>query len=133
MIRVPTTGPDRPKVPGWVAPDARNGWRVDIVGEDGTRYVHHARKLLAIVSACVEEDGKPWVHFSLSHRTRIPSWGELRTAKEEFLGDVAAYQVLPTKDCYVNLHPHVLHLWVCLDGPILPEFSGLTPSGTRTL
>lgn len=96
---------------------------MDQRSEDGARYVNHARKLIVILSAAVELDGKAWVHFSLSHFERIPTWGEFRTTKEAFLGDVYAYQVMPPKENYVNINPRVLHLFHCLEGVPLPEFT----------
>ncbi len=69
----------------------------------------------------------------MSHWNRIPTWGELRSVKELFLGDVYTYLVLPPKEFYVNVTPTVLHLWHCRDGPQLPEFSGVLPDGRRSL
>ena len=108
-------------------------WEVDIRLDDGTRYIASVLGLAAIVSVAREPDGKRWVHLSVSHRHRLPKWRELRETKDLFLGrNVYAYQVLPPEDKYVNLHPRVLHLWHCLDGDPLPEFSGVV-AGVRTV
>jgi hypothetical protein len=107
----------------WEPPAAPRGWYVDDRRLDGARYYCPSRKLIAIVSISVESDGRRWLHMSLSHWNRVPTWGELRDAKQLFLGDVYAYQVLPPKSQYVNINPKVLHLWHCLDGAPLPEFS----------
>lgn len=117
----------------WKLPDTPKGWRLVQPSEDGGKYLNHSRGLGVILSVTVEDDGKPWVHFSLSHKNRIPTWGELRTTKEAFLGNVHAYQVLPPTEIYVNLNPKVLHLFTCLDGPQLPEFSGVIPGVGRSL
>lgn len=90
---------------------------------DGAAYSCLPRKLGVILSASLEQDGKRWVHLSLSHRHRVPTWGELRATKEAFLGDVYAVTVLPPQRVYINIHPNVLHLFHCLDGHPLPEFS----------
>lgn len=80
-------------------------------------------KLRALVSLNRERDGRRWMHLSISRSDRLPSWEELRDAKNELLGrHVKAIQVLPPEDEYVNIHPNVLHLWVCLDGDVLPDF-----------
>lgn len=117
----------------WKRPDTPKGWRLVQPSVDGGKYVNAQRGLAVIVTAVLEDDGKPWVHFSLSHKRRIPTWGELRTSKEAFLGNVHAYQILPPTAVYVNINPHVLHLFTCLDGPQLPEFSGVVPGIGRTL
>lgn len=117
----------------WVLPDPPKGWYIDMRKNDGARYICPSRKLMVIASATIQDDGKPWIHVSLSHNERIPTWGELRTVKELFLGDVHAYQVLPPKALYVNLKPNVLHLFSCMDGPQLPEFSGDVPGLGRSL
>jgi len=31
--------------------------------------------------------------------------------------------VVPPRSQYVNINPTVLHLWVCLDGDVLPDFT----------
>lgn len=114
-------------------PSTPTGWRIDQELGDGARYRCSARKLTAILSGRIDEHGKRWLHLSVSHSDRIPTWGELRSVKELFLGDVYAYQVLPPKEFYVNLTPRVLHLWHCLDGPQLPEFSGVLPDGRKSV
>ena len=68
----------------------------------------------------IENHGK-WEHLSLSRPDRLPSWDELREAKNEFFGRQAmAVQILPPESEYVNLHPYVLHLWRFLGGPNWP-------------
>lgn len=98
-------------------------WAIHTLAEDGVRYISQRLNLALILSCAVEEDGKHWVHFSLSHRDRLPTWHELVKAKDWALGDVNAYQVLPTADKYINIHPTVLHLFHCLDGDPLPDFT----------
>lgn len=69
-----------------------------------------------------EHEGKVWRHLSVSCASppRVPTWDELRRAKELFLGDEKAVMVFPSKREYVNDHPHVLHLFSGPDG--LPDF-----------
>lgn len=115
---------DKRRVPGWSPPPAPKGWIQRQVDEGlGASYVEPNRRLVAILSCTIENDGRAWMHFSVSHRERIPSWGELRVAKELFLGDREAYQVLPPKARYVSIHPHVLNLYALLDGVALPDFT----------
>lgn len=79
--------------------------------------------LSVIVSGSTEADGRRWAHVSLSRPSRLPSWDDVREVKDAFIGrDRKAIQVLPPEAEYVNIHPHVLHLWCCLDGDGLPDF-----------
>lgn len=99
---------------------------------DGAAYVR-SDGLSVILSGATQTDGKRWLHLSIARRNRIPSFEELRDAKETFIGpDLYAVQVFPPKEFYVNLNPFVLHLFACLDRWPLPEFSGVI-GGVRTL
>jgi len=80
--------------------------------------------LNVLISTAEERDGKRWRHVSLSRRDKLPTWEELKRVKDAFLGaEVVALQVLPKASLYVNLHPFVLHLWQCLDGDPVPDFT----------
>ncbi len=81
-------------------------------------------KLLAILEAEAHDDGRLWAHLSVSAHTprRLPTWKELRWAKEHFLGDRRAIMVLPPRDEYVNITWNVLNLYACLSGEPLPDF-----------
>jgi hypothetical protein len=80
--------------------------------------------LACIVSAAIEDDGKAWLHVSISYKDRLPSWEKLREIKDIFVGkDRTALQVLPKESKYVNMHPYCLHLWCCLDGDVVPDFT----------
>ena len=68
-------------------------------------------------------DGKRWLHVSIAHARRMPTWDELREVKDWLIGrDRRAIQVLPAAAEHVNIHPFCLHLWSCLDGDGLPDF-----------
>ncbi|HEV8639413.1 MAG TPA: hypothetical protein VG370_34830 [Chloroflexota bacterium] len=112
------------------------GWRKVLDGLDGAAYeTPRAEGLRAVLSGATESDGRRWLHLSLSHRQRLPTWDELRRTKEAFLGDRYALTVLPPPDRYVNLAPHVLHCFALADPRaqwVLPEFSGVV-AGVRTL
>ncbi len=99
-------------------------WETIDVAVDGRAYRNNLASLACIVSAGQELDGRTWIHMSLSHPSRLPTWRELVEAKELFLGDRYAYQVLPPRDKYVNIHPHVLHLFAVDGGEEpLPDFT----------
>ena len=95
-----------------------------------------------IVSVAREDDGKRWLHASVSRRGRtLPTYEDLAMLKHFCIGDdKAAYQVFPPESNYVHAPPvrggrktQVLHLWHCLDGDPLPEFSAVIPGVGRTI
>jgi hypothetical protein len=101
-----------------------DGWECIDERGDGAAYRSPDGKLFVIVSIGKEMDNKLWFHLSVSHKKRIPNYDELCFVKEKFLGpDVYAIMVWPPKKNHVNLHPYCLHLWSCLEGHPLPEFS----------
>lgn len=67
-------------------------------------------------------DGKKWLHVSFSFRDHIPTYDDMRDVKDLFLREHKAIQVLPPAVEHVNIHPHCLHLWACIDGDLLPNF-----------
>ncbi len=85
--------------------------------------------LTVIVSAGTELDGRRWLHMSASRPDKVPTWEDLKWMKRVFAGRKGkAIQVIPPDSEYVNIHPHVLHLWICLDGDPLPDFTHGTGS-----
>jgi hypothetical protein len=100
------------------------GWRVAQRAADGMLYVNPGGRMSVILSVSSEADGRMWLHASMAHRDRLPTWGELTAMKAWAIGDRYAYQVLPPKALYVNINPNVLHLWCPLEGdPPLPDFT----------
>lgn len=106
-------------------------------GHDGLVY-HYSppfgRTLLVLVSAERESDGRLWLHVSVSKRNpsgttrELPDWDDMRKVKDLFVGRARyAYMVLPPSEKHVNLG-EVHHLWCCLDGPALPDFTHGTGS-----
>jgi hypothetical protein len=88
------------------------------------------RGVSVMLSAGVEEDGRGWLHVSLSRAGRIPSWEDCCVVKALFIGEERwAYQVLAPRSEHFTLPDgpgrlgKVLHLWAPLDGePRLPNF-----------
>lgn len=98
-----------------------HGWTRAGGLDNAYRHIH--RRIVVIVSAAREADGRRWIHVSVSHRDRLPTWEELREVKDWIIGRAAlAVQVLPRAEEYVNLHPNCLHVWHCLDGDPVPDF-----------
>lgn len=103
------------------------------MGFDGRFVLPHA-KLSVLISAGRKEDGSDWLHVSVAHQFRMPTYAEIADVKRRFVGaDRKALQVFPPETSHVNIHPHCFHLWSRLDGPDgLPEFSGIV-SGVRSI
>lgn len=113
----------------WSRPQPPGGWFFDKANRDDATiwfYRNPAMSLLVGISCEREDDGRAYIHLSVSHRNRIPTWGELGKAKEAFLGDLEAYQVFPPRARYVNIHPHCLNLYAPLESPVLPDFTRKT-------
>lgn len=112
-LPIPLTGKGPP--PGWVIEQERL---------DGARWINPKRQMVVIGSIAIEEDGKKWLHMSMSHRKRVPTYDELMYLKRHWIGDDRkAIMVLPEKDKHINIHPFVLHLWCCVDGDAIPDFT----------
>jgi len=103
-----------------------SGWALIEERVDGNTYKNDFNGAVVLVSAHLAEGnkGKRWIHFSASFRDRLPTHEEMVTWKEIFLGQqTKAISVIPPRREYVNIHPNVLHLWCCLDGDGLPDFT----------
>ena len=118
------------RVIGWEAPRVLPAlWHEPLTalrGTDGTTmYQCVTLRLKAMLGCGIEDDGRAWLHLSVSHQHRIPTWTELGEAKRAFLGDREAYQVLPPISRYVNINAKVLHLFALLDenAMVLPDFT----------
>lgn len=84
----------------------------------------HDSGMAVLISAARHQDGRRWLHVSVSRRNRLPSWEDLRQVKDVWIGqDRVAVQVLPRARDYVNIHPFCLHLWCCLDEDVVPDFT----------
>lgn len=113
--KVTITRPDVPRVLPF-------GWERGPDMYDAARF-RGPRGLRVIVTEGLERDGKRWRHVSVSKRDQLPSWDDLKAVKDLLIGSEAlAIQVLPRASEYVNIHPHCLHLWHCLDGDPVPDF-----------
>lgn len=100
-----------------------SGWREVTIYPSASVYVH-TDGMSVIAEVRDERDGKLWLHVSCARGDRLPSWEDLKAVKNPFIGkNATALQVLPPEAKYVNVHPHCLHLWTCLDGEVVPDFT----------
>lgn len=100
------------------------GWRIIERRSDGELWQNDKRQMRVIASVTTEQDGRKWLHLSMSHRNRVPTYDELTYMKRHWAGDDRkCIMVLPEKSEYININPYVLHLFCCLDGDPLPDFT----------
>lgn len=81
-------------------------------------------KLRFIVSGETEQDGKRWVHLSIIKANAIPEWNELVRVRNAVLGEEAlCLHIVSRRSQHVNIHPYCMHLWWCVDGDPVPDFT----------
>ena len=61
-------------------------------------------------------------HLSLQGPGRVPTWRELAAAAHELRPGVGFVASVPPKSLWMNVHPHVLHLWECGDPALIEEW-----------
>ena len=99
------------------------GWRKIVDSLDGAKY-RGPKGLSVIITAAVEQYKNSWLHVSVAHRDRLPSYDELKQVKAIFMGrDKYAIQVFPPDSKHINIHPYCLHLWSCLSSNLIPDFT----------
>ena len=97
-------------------------WPMIHEAEDGWMFLSPSN--LSVIVSGVIEDGKRWLHVSFARKSRMPEYTDMAIVKRLFIGeDRKAIMILPEKRNHVNIHRYCLHLWSCLDGDGLPEFS----------
>jgi hypothetical protein len=101
-------------------------------GDAGWRYIARRGPTRSILVTCASwpDDGREWVHASISHPQRMPSYEELQALHHAVWPQGWAYQVFAPPEAHISGvgmgalgHPHALHLWGLLSGePVLPNF-----------
>lgn len=102
----------------------REKWAVPEPFGSGWVMVTKERGSSVIVSVARFEDDQEWVHASLSHRDRLPTYEDLVTLHRAVWGeDGYAIQIFAPPRDHVNIHQFALHLWGRLDGSrVWPDF-----------
>jgi hypothetical protein len=114
----------------WEMKGLPKGWKVVEKRQDGIMWVNANLGFSVIVSFSREGDGKRWAHLSIAHKSRIPTYTELKYLKDNWLGPhKKCIMLFPEESKHVNIHPYCLHLFHCLDDDGLPDFTG----GNETL
>lgn len=80
-------------------------------------YYNGRRGLAVLLSLSTMDNGERFIHCSLSRRSRLPSWDDVKVVKTTFLGeDTEAFHIVPKKEDYINVNPYCIHLWVPYGG-----------------
>lgn len=99
---------------------------IKIMGAEAVEYTKAwtFNGLFILATAAEYDDGREWLHVSVSRKSRLPSYDELTRIKRDFIGDdKKAVLVLPEKEKHVNIHNYCLHLFYSAYNP-LPDFTG---------
>lgn len=106
----------------WLPTSLPRGWRVVEMQRLGAAYQNG--RLHVIASSRVETDGRRWAHVSMSFPDRLPSWEDVKRVRDAILGPTrTAVHVVPPASEHYNVHSYCLHLWHCLDGDTVPDFT----------
>lgn len=80
-------------------------------------------KVIITVEWQNEEPETKWLHVSMSFKSKLPSYADMKIVKNVFIGeDQTAFQLFPPNDQHINLHENTLHLFSCLTKDIFPDF-----------
>lgn len=61
-------------------------------------------------------------HLSICGPKRLATWAELNAARDRFIPeDVFMAIPMPPKAYWLNVHPHVLHIWEHQDWPLIDQ------------
>ncbi len=99
-----------------------NDWEMIQLFGDGAAYQSRGG-LRVIVSTAPFDDGREWMHISISRKDRIPNYDDMKLVKNVFAEKRFGYQVFPPPQENVNIHQFCLHIWVPLTGDLpIPKF-----------
>jgi hypothetical protein len=63
-----------------------------------------------------------WLHLSVARARRLPTWGDLVTARDAMGYSALLFvQLLPPASAWLNIHSHCLHLQRRLDAEVVPR------------
>lgn len=102
------------------------GWRVQPFGPEGAWAVKEDPELVSVIVTRAEHDGVEFMHASVAHPDRDPTYQEMAALARLVFGQGWSYQVFAPSTEHVNIHEHALHLWGRCDGEnVLPSFGVL--------
>lgn len=87
-------------------------------------WLRNTNGLRVYITWCIELDGKRWLHVSLSRASTLPTYDDMCFVKKALIGrDKTAYQLFVPEREHISTHDFCLHLWHCVDGDPLPDFT----------
>jgi len=119
----------------WIIPILPIDWKeIPAMEPPPMQRAYRNRHLLVLIDNTKKSDGKHSVHVSFSRKDRLPNYEEITEVKRLFVGkNNKAIMVFPEEKNHVNINPYCLHLWCCVDGDGLPEFSSHIPGIGRSI
>ncbi len=100
------------------------GWDIVQDGIDGRLWRRRDNRMSVLASIAVELDEKQWLHLSIAHPSRMPTYKELVYLKRHWAGeDRKCIMVFPPRTEHVDFHHFCLHLFSCLEDDPLPDFT----------
>lgn len=92
-------------------------WIVCQIRDNSASY-RHLLSMLIVSESIHEHNGQRWLHITISHTARVPTWQEIKRVKSIWIGDNrVAYHVLPSASTYDD---GSFHLWTPLDDDPFP-------------
>ena len=104
-----------PNPPEWVA-----AWREQF-GDTPPRAYENGKLQALVGREPVVDDDYRW-HISISGPGRVPTWEELAATAHELRPGVPMAIGIPPRSWWMNVHPHVLHLWELRDEHLIAEW-----------
>ena len=99
-------------IPYSVVDKAPSGWKELLTLPTGRAFRKKISTLTVLSSLDRMNDGSLILHVSVSRRNQLPTWEDLKTVKNIFMGlEVEAYHIIPAASDHVNLHNYCMHLW----------------------
>lgn len=97
-------------------------WVITQIKDNCASYRNLLSMLIVRESVHEEQNGERWLHVSISHAARMPTWGELQTVKSIWIGDRTAYHVLPRRVKFTEDadDAYTIHIWCPLDSDPFP-------------
>ena len=100
------------------------GWTIVEEIDEAIMWRKEKAKMTVMASVAREQDDRVWIHLSMSHDNRMPTYEELYYLKRHWGGDdYKCIMVLPSRDEHVSLHQYCMHLFRCVDEDPLPDFT----------
>ncbi len=117
--------------------EAPTGWECLQQWGEGWAFRQINGGLRVIVDNELKDDGRRWIHVSVSRKAWTPTHEDMALVKSAFIGDGRyAYSAWVPSALHVNIHPHCLHLWSLAEdgeGRVLPEFSAIVDGVGRSV